>query len=349
MFRAACFALCLLSAVAALACLDDVVAPTPLRRSHERATVELGEPIVENLPPPVVPLMPAVLDVLDVPQLVDPRSLLEQEALAIEDGDLVDHKAEGLRLLSRGDSMNAIGELKKALSIDSSAEVWTPLGDAYLRVGDVERALPCLQEAVTVDVDHLPARRILSRHLLATGDGARARQHAEEWVRLQPQDASSRQALGRAFSQLGMWQQAIDEFALVVDVQPDNAYARNNLGFAALQLGDNERAIHSLERVLSLKPQQGYMLNNLGVAYERMGRTAEAHAAFARAAELSPKYAQAALNRDRVQRGMNHAQRTVSNDTLLKLRDGLFDDVPPLGTGEADGVDVPAMPSLAGE
>ena len=150
-----------------------------------------------------------------------------------------------------------------------------------------------------------------------------------------------------------MWKEAIDEFALVVDVQNDNAYAYNNLGFAALQLGDNERAVHALERVLSLKPQQGYMLNNLGVAYERLGRTAEAHAAFARAAELSPKYAQASLNRDRVQRGMNQAQRIVSNDTLLKLRDGEFDAVAPLGNGPVDfdgyTVDVPASPTVDGE
>lgn len=357
MFRAVCFALSLLFAVAAVACVDDAVTPTPLRR-RPSAIVEGGEPLVAHIVPAAAgPAVAAVVATnVDVPVLVDPRSLLEKEALAIEDGDLVDHRAEGARLLARGDAMNAIGELKKALSIDSSADVWGQLGDAYLRVGDVERGLPCLDEAVTVDVDHLASRRLLTRHFLAAADGAHARQHAEEWVRLQPQDPSSRQALGRAFSQLGMWQQAIDEFALVVDVQPDNAYAFNNLGYAALQLGDNDRAVDSLERVLSLKPQQGYMLNNLGVAYERVGRTAEAHAAFARAAELSPKYAQAALNRDRVQRGMNQAQRIVSNDTLLKLRDGLFDDVPPLGTGRADGtgdngerVDLPGLPSVGGE
>ena len=88
------------------------------------------------------------------------------------------------------------------------------------------------------------------------------------------------------------------------------------------------------------------MLNNLGVAYERSGRHAEAHAAFARAAELSPRYAQAALNRDRLQRGLDQAQRIVSSETLLKFRDGEVNPFEPLG---GTGVDLPAMPTSTGE
>lgn len=63
------------------------------------------------------------------------------------------------------------------------------------------------------------------------------------------------------------------------------------------------------------------MLNNLGVTYERLGRHAEAHAAFSRAAELSPRYAQAKLNRDRLQAGLSQDERIVSAETLLQLRD----------------------------
>ncbi len=357
MKRACCVALSLLCAVVA-ACVDDpaaqpkaavVTEKTRQRVEQQNFRIDAGVPLPrpregETRSVGFTDLTP----VLDPPS-AEPPSLLDREAIALDDGDLVDHKAFALQLLQQGEQASAIVELRKTLSVDSSAETWAALGDAYLRAGDVERGVPCLLEAVSLDVDHLPARRLLTRHYLSQNDATRARAHAEEWVRLQPQNPASRQALGRALSQAGMWKEAIDQFALVVDAQPDNAYAFNNLGFAALQLGDNERAVHSLERVLSLKPQQGYMLNNLGVGYERLGRTAEAHAAFARAAELSPRYGQAALNRDRVQQGLSHAQRVVSADTLLKLRDGLFDDVPPLGTGPADGVDVPAVPTVDGE
>lgn len=274
-------------------------------------------------------------------------TLLEREALLIDDGDTADHKKLGDKHLREGRSMDAIGAYRKTLAVDASADVWASLGDAYLRVGDVARGLECLQEAVTVDVHHLAARRLLTRHHLSQHAGEPARQHAEEWVRLEPTSPQARQALGRALSQLGMWKEAIAEFALVVAEQPDNAWAHNNLGYAALQIGDHALAVAHLEQILAMRPQEGFMLNNLGVAYERSGRHAEAWAAFARAAELSPRYAQAALNRDRLQRGLDQAQRLVSAETLLRLRDGEANAFVPLG-GEGR-VDLPAMPSIDGE
>ncbi len=246
-------------------------------------------------------------------------SLLLREALH-SDGDGVDSRIVAEEHLRAGRANDAVIAFRKALVRDASAEVWTGLGEAYLRAGDVAAGLACLYEAVAVDVDTLPARRLLVRHALAQRDGALARQHAEEWVRLEPTSPSSRQALGRAYCQLGMWKEAIAEFTLVVAEQPDNAYAHNNLGYAALQLGDHALAIAHLEKILTMRPQEGFMLNNLGVAYERAGRHAFAHAAFARAAELSPRYAQAVLNRDRLQRGLAPEERLVSAETLAKLR-----------------------------
>jgi len=274
-------------------------------------------------------------------------TLLEREAIRSDDNDDADHRKLGDRHLREGRSIDAIGAYRRALAVDASADVWTSLGDAYLRVGNVTHGLDCLQEAVTVDVDHLPARRLLTRHHLSQHAGELARQQAEEWVRLEPASPQARQALGRAFSQLGMWKEAIAEFTLVVAEQPDNAWAHNNLGYAALQIGDHTLAVSHLEQILALRPLEGFMLNNLGVAYERSGRHAEAHAAFAHAAELSPRYAQAALNRDRLQRGLDQAQRLVSAETLLKLRDGETNAFVPLG-GEGR-VDLPAMPSINGE
>jgi Flp pilus assembly protein TadD len=263
--------------------------------------------------------MPPVTIAAASPSTTSSRSLLEQEALH-SDVDGVFPRVVAEEHLRAGRADDAVLAFRKALARDASAEVWTGLGEAYLRAGNVAAGLACLQEAVAVDVDSLPARRLLVRHALAQRHGELARQHAEEWVRLEPTSPSSRQALGRAYSQLGMWKEAIAEFTLVVAEQPDNAYAHNNLGYAALQLGDHALAIAHLEPILTMRPQEGFMLNNLGVAYERAGRHAFAHAAFARAAELSPRYAHAALNRDRLQRGLAPAERLVSAETLAKLR-----------------------------
>jgi len=298
-------ALSLLCAVSVLAC----EAPPP---------VEVARP----LPRVAVTLPTATAPAAVADQDVVAPTLLEQERLAVERGDVTDHRRLGETLLAQRRTDEAITAFRTALVVDASADVWSRLGAAYIDNGDVERGLRCLQEAVTIDVDHLASRQILARTLLTKNDGAGARQQAEEWVRLEPTSAAARQALGRSFTQLGMWREAIAQYRLVVDVQPDNAFAHNNLGYAALQLGNTTLAVTHLERILSLQPQQGYMLNNLGVAYERQGRAGEAHAAFARAAELSPKYAQAALNRDRLQHGLDVDNRTLSAALLDRFRHG---------------------------
>jgi tetratricopeptide (TPR) repeat protein len=341
----------LLTPATALALAVVTIAVAACERPGPRADVAAATPAIADAGVvQVTETDDATIIVTSVPPttLAPPvPTLLEREALLIDDGDTADHKKLGEQHLRAGRAMDAIGAFRKTLAVDASADVWASLGDAYLRIGDVARGLECLQEAVTVDVHHLPARRLLTRHHLSQHAGEPARQQAEEWVRLEPTSPQARQALGRAFTQLGMWKEAIAEFTLVVAEQPDNAWAHNNLGYAALQLGDHALAVDHLEQILGMRPQEGFMLNNLGVAYERSGRHAEAHAAFARAAELSPRYAQAALNRDRLQRGLDQAQRLVSAETLLKLRDGEANAFVPLG-GEGR-VDLPAMPSIDGE
>ena len=319
------------------------------RTSTATAIADAGT--VDRLPPTVVPMVAtSSLGTDDAEEAGVPSrlSMLERETLPVPVNDLVDHRRLADGLLKQARTAEAISEYRQSLAVDASADVWGALGDAYLRVGEVDRGVACLQEAVTVDVDHLASRRLLARQYLSANQGELARQQAEEWVRLEPLSPSARQALGRAYAQLAMWHEAVDAFTLVVAAQPDNAYAHNNLGFAALQTGNNALAVEHLENILSLRPQEGYMLNNLGVAYERSGRAAEAHAAFARAAELSPRYAQAALNRDRLQRGLDQAQRIVSTDALARLREGAASDGMPLG-GETMRVELPAMPTSTGE
>lgn len=302
---------------------------------------------------------PTVEVVLGEPEIVSetvspPRAatLHETEALPRNPGDTTDYLAEGERFMSAGRALEAIGAYRVALSIDNDADVWRKLGEAYLAAGDDVRGVPCLVEAVSIDTGLVAARKALVKHYLANDDGAAARMHADELVRQRPLDPSLRQMLGRALMQERMWKEAIAAFRLVVSEEPDNIFAHNNLGYSAIQIGEFEVAREHLERTLSLEPQQGYMLNNLGVTYERLGRSAEAHAAFSRAAELSPRYAQAKLNRDRLQAGLTQDERIVSSETLLHLREpSIVDGAVPASFGaDATGGDlvIEAMDAAAG-
>lgn len=293
------------------------------------ALVVIGVGACPRTPAPVEPARPAPVVKLDIgePEIVAVApapplapTLFDTVAIVPADGDTTDYQAQGQRYLVEGRAMEAVGALRLALAQSDRPEVWQALGEAYLAVGDDEKGVACLEESINRDPTLVAARRALAKRYLALSDGARAEQHIDEILRLDPQDESARQQLGRALMQQRMWKEAIDAFALVVTQEPDNIYAHNNLGYSAIQIGELELARTHLELTLSLEPQQGYMLNNLGVTYERLGRHAEAHAAFARAAELSPRYAQAKLNRDRLQAGLTQDERIVSAETLLQLR-----------------------------
>ncbi len=299
------------------------------------ALVVIGLGACPRTPAPVEPAAPAPVVRLDIgePEIVAVApappavpTLLDTIALIPADGDTTDYREQGKRYLAEGRAMEAVGALRFALAAHDTTEVWQTLGEAYLAVGDDERGVACLEEAINREPALAAARRALAKRYLAMNDGVRAKQHIDELVRLDPQDAAARQQLGRAFMQQRMWKEAIDAFALVVQAEPDNIHAHNNLGYSAIQIGELELARAHLERTLSLEPQQGYMLNNLGVTYERLGRHAEAHAAFSRAAELSPRYAQAKLNRDRLQAGLTQDERIVSAETLLQLRSVPMED-----------------------
>ncbi len=295
----------------------------PPAAHHEKARtveVQLGEP-----------------EIVAVTETVSParaETLHEKESLPRHPGDTNDYVKAGEDHMKAGRTLEAVGAFRIALSVDDGAETWRKLGEAYLAAGDDVRGVACLEEAVTTDTGLASARKALARHALANNDGDKALLHSEELVRQRPLDPTVRQMLGRAQMQERMWKEAIASFRLVVRDEPDNIFAHNNIGYSSIQIGELDLAREHLERTLSLEPQQGYMLNNLGVTYERLGRAAEAHAAFSRAAELSPRYAQAKLNRDRLQAGLTQDERITSAETLVSMREPApLDD----GIGELDG------------
>lgn len=309
----------LVFAVTQLACSkapSQEVESVQSKRNHPVAEVHMGEPHIVATAGESVSVSPPRAETLH-----------DKEALPRHPGDATDYVALGDDHMKAGHHIEAIGAYRVALSVDDGAEIWKKLGDAYLAAGDAERGVPCLEEAVATDTTLASARKSLLKHYLANNDGGSAIVHAEELVRQRPLDAAARQMLGRAQMQERMWKEAIASFRLVVKDEPDNIFAHNNLGYSAIQIGEYELAREHLERTLSLEPQQGYMLNNLGVTYERLGRAAEAHAAFSRAAELSPRYAQAKLNRDRLQAGLTQDERIVSAEALVTMREQPVDEL----------------------
>ncbi len=297
------------------ACTESLPQQAPPVRAPTATTdtPEAGVVTTDDIPA-VAQVEPAVLDEAPPP----PPTLREREALVPADPN-VDHFALGEQHLKDKKFDEATAAFRTALGAEDRPEIWAALGTAYAKSGERERAIECLEEAVSRDIDNVGARASLARLYLDAGNAEETIFHAQIMIK-QGVNAQGHYLLGRGYMAQSMWKESMEAMEKVIELEPDNVYAHNNLGFAALQIGDSLRAVDALETILDLDGQKGYMMNNLGVAYERQDRQVEAYAAFARALELTPGYVKATLNQGRVAAVLTADEVELAMDVLEDLK-----------------------------
>lgn len=145
-------------------------------------------------------------------------------------------------LLSAGyyDAVIKIFEEKNFNKMKYDPEIWNSAGVAYLRIGDLEKAISAFKEALSLDNDYPVAYDNLgSAYFL---DFLKTRN-------------------------LRTYQKSLHNFKKAIELDPNYALAYNNLGGAYLQADNLDGAIYCLEKAVELKPDLGYSLYNLGQAY----------------------------------------------------------------------------------
>jgi Flp pilus assembly protein TadD len=116
------------------------------------------------------------------------------------------------------------------------------LGDALLRVGRCEEALPALREAVS----------------------------------LHPEDPEYHRCLGEAAFRAGRYEEAFRAFENAVLRSGGTPASHNGLGGALLGMGRGLEAVASLEAAQYLSPECGPISSNLGIALWRLNRREKA-------------------------------------------------------------------------
>lgn len=174
-------------------------------------------------------------------------------------------------------------------------------GDALLRQGKYEAALPELQRAVELNKDSIPARvalgnayRGLKRYDDAL-DAFRAAKKIDRYV-LAPHIAS---ALMRV--ETGQIEMAIDELNHVIELDPKNLEAKILLGRVSMMpyrqpdgtvgvsRASLERAEMNLESATAAAPGNVEAHRELALAYEKLGKRAEAVKAWTAVRELAAR------------------------------------------------------------
>jgi Tfp pilus assembly protein PilF len=191
-----------------------------------------------------------------------------------------------------GDLPHALLELRRALSVDGSAEVNLEYGRALAALGRNEEALAALGQA-----HELPEAGVeRGRLLLRRGDveGA-ARELATASISL-PGNAEAQLLLGMAEERLGHATRAEAAFKAAVRLAPASAEARYRLGKATYDRGQPAAALPQLRAAAEHVPTvpdptatwRAELYFNLGFAEARAGTRDRAATAFRKYLDLAP-------------------------------------------------------------
>lgn len=161
----------------------------------------------------------------------------------------------GLAALDAGDAAATLRAFEQAISLGLGPaelpEAHLGLGEAHLRLNQIEEALAAYRRAVEID----------------------------------PQNRKAWNNLGSAFWRAGRFEEAIDAHHQALRIDPNDAAAYADLGGVYTAMGQLDRAVEVLETAIQLNPELAFAHSNLAVAHALAARFEQAYASISAANE----------------------------------------------------------------
>lgn len=170
------------------------------------------------------------------------------------------------------------------------------LGNALLKIGHTEEALPYFEAAIRLSPRYADARNNRGVTLLRLGHPADAVGDLLAATKDKADYADAFYNLGEAYLQLHRTADALPALEKARQLDPDNPKVRNNLGIALLDSGRVPESIAEERRALELNPAMPEAHYNLGNSLRVAGKEQEALAEYETAIKYNPDYARAYNN-----------------------------------------------------
>ncbi len=190
------------------------------------------------------------------------------------------HYDEGVSLLARGQSLDAIEALERAVEEDARfAAAWTRLASSYAEAGHYDRAVDSAERATELqpEVDSRMALEARARLAMLTGRTDEARELLERMVAEFPGDVDALIQLGRLLANTGDLAEAERRLSHATELDVQHPLAWYELGRVAILSGDPARAAEEyLVRALVIanrsggRQLRGDIYNALGIAHQRL-------------------------------------------------------------------------------
>jgi tetratricopeptide (TPR) repeat protein len=162
----------------------------------------------------------------------------------------------------------------------------------YKLIGDSDRAVEVIEDAIRKMPDHAPFYSLYASHLDERREFKKAQQMLTEAVKKFPQSTQLLYFLGNMHDRVGDRSATIEAMKSVLSLEEDHVQALNYLAYTYAEAGiEMDSAEKMARRARELKPEDGYVLDTLGWVLFKQGRFEDAVKVLEDAHRLQPNEA----------------------------------------------------------
>ncbi|MBW2173186.1 MAG: tetratricopeptide repeat protein [Deltaproteobacteria bacterium] len=170
------------------------------------------------------------------------------------------------------------------------------LATAYIKIGELDKALAELSEAIVLKPDSAPAYENMSKVYCRKGSHELALNASKKAVDLVPNQASAYDAMAEEYMHLGKRDIAIQKFNKALSLNPSNLSARNNLGWLLAEKGLHQEAIAEFQQLLQFDPSHKEAAFNIACVYTLSGQLDRAVRQYQKIIKSKPDFLEAYHN-----------------------------------------------------
>ena len=157
---------------------------------------------------------------------------------------------QAVECLREDKTEDSIAKLEKVIEMSPDYfDAYWMLGNAYDKLGEVDKAISFYQKATKIDMSSpLP-----------------------------------HQSLGELYEKMGKYEAAIKEFYKAIQIQPEDIAPYIYSSWVYINMGDFEKALAVSRKALKIDLHNKVVYNNVGLIYQKMGKLDKAVASYKRA------------------------------------------------------------------
>ncbi|MCI0513063.1 tetratricopeptide repeat protein [candidate division KSB1 bacterium] len=203
------------------------------------------------------------------------------------------HYATGVEYLNQVLYHEAIGEFKKAITLDSTfVDAQLKLANLLFILGELKPGLAVFKKLQHLRPNATPQQQFQIDFLEArvNREVAAMIKISRDWVTQYPDDRDANQNLGDIYFSLQMYDEALEVYKKILTIDPKNKTIYNLLGYVYANKGDLTHALSYLQQYQQLAADEPNPYDSMGEIYLSQGNLEAAEKNFHQALKINPNF-----------------------------------------------------------